>query len=46
LKNKAISSLKFGLHADGYSKGGLVDYTGIAMVHGSPGKPEAFLNAA
>ena len=28
-----------------YKKGGLVDYTGIAQVHGSPSKPEAFLNA-
>lgn len=29
----------------GYSNGGLVDYTGLAMVHGSSGAPEAFLNA-
>lgn len=29
----------------GYSQGGLVDYTGLAMVHGSNSKPEAFLNA-
>jgi TP901 family phage tail tape measure protein len=29
----------------GYSKGGYVDYTGIAAVHGKAGKPEAFLNA-
>lgn len=28
-----------------YRKGGLVDYTGLAMVHGSEGQPEAFLNA-
>ena len=28
-----------------YSTGGLVDYTGLAMVHGSYAKPEAFLNA-
>ena len=28
-----------------YSKGGLADYTGLAMVHGSPQDPEAFLNA-
>lgn len=28
-----------------YSTGGLVDYTGLAMVHGSSTKPEAFLNA-
>lgn len=31
--------------AKGYSLGGLVDYTGPAVVHGSPEKPEAFLNA-
>ena len=28
-----------------YKTGGLVDYTGLAMVHGSASKPEAFLNA-
>ena len=28
-----------------YSQGGLVDYTGVAMVHGSKTKPESFLNA-
>lgn len=28
-----------------YKKGGLVDYTGLAMVHGTPSKPEAFLSA-
>lgn len=28
-----------------FSKGGLVDYTGPAIVHGTPSKPEAFLNA-
>ena len=28
-----------------YSKGGLVDYTGVAIVHGSKSKPESFLNA-
>ena len=27
-----------------YSKGGIVDYTGLAMVHGTPSQPEAFLN--
>ena len=43
--NNAIASLKSGKHANGYSKGGIVDYTGIAVVHGTPGKPEAFLNA-
>lgn len=42
LKNKAKSSLK----RKSYSQGGLVDYTGTAIVHGSPSKPEAFLNAA
>lgn len=29
----------------GFSKGGLADYTGLAMVHGSKQNPEAFLNA-
>lgn len=28
-----------------YSAGGLVDYTGLAMVHGSKSRPESFLNA-
>lgn len=28
-----------------YSRGGIVDYTGLAMVHGSKTKPESFLNA-
>lgn len=29
----------------GYKRGGIVDYTGPAMVHGSKTQPEAFLNA-
>lgn len=29
----------------GFSQGGLVDFTGPAMVHGSTSKPEAFLSA-
>ena len=29
----------------GYNKGGYVNYTGIAAVHGKANKPEAFLNA-
>lgn len=28
-----------------YKEGGLVDYTGLAVVHGTKSKPEAFLNA-
>lgn len=28
-----------------YKEGGIVDYTGIAQVHGSPKKPEVFLDA-
>ena len=28
-----------------YANGGLVNYTGLAMVHGSPSNPEAFLSA-
>jgi hypothetical protein len=44
-RTKARNSLKSGKHSKGYSKGGIVDYTGIAVVHGTPGKPESFLNA-
>ena len=29
-----------------YAKGGLVDYTGMAMVHGSQSDPEAFLSSS
>lgn len=29
----------------GYNEGGNVDYTGQAMVHGTPSRPEAFLSA-
>jgi hypothetical protein len=28
-----------------YAKGGLADYTGLAMVHGSQSKPESFFDA-
>lgn len=28
----------------GYSDGGIIDYTGLAMLHGSPSKPEFVLN--
>lgn len=38
-KSNAIKDRK------GYSTGGLVDYTGIAIVHGSKTKPESFINA-
>lgn len=38
-KSNAIKDRK------GYSAGGLVDYTGIAIVHGSKTKPESFINA-
>lgn len=31
--------------AEAFAKGGYVNYTGLALVHGSPSKPEAFLNA-
>lgn len=42
----AKKTLKSGKHyAQGYSEGGLVDYTGVAVVHGSKTKPESFLNA-
>ena len=29
-----------------YAKGGLIDYTGLAAVHGTPGNPEMVLSAA
>lgn len=29
-----------------YSTGGIVDYTGLAVVHGTANKPEAFLNSS
>ena len=45
LINNAKKTLASGKHSKGYSKGGLVDYTGLALVHGKPGQPEAFLNA-
>ena len=35
---------KFG-GIEGYRQGGMVDYTGLAMLHGSPGRPEAVLSA-
>ena len=44
-RTSAKGSLASGTHANGYSEGGIVDYTGIAVVHGTPGKPESFLNA-
>ena len=31
--------------AEAFAKGGYVNYTGLALVHGSPSKPEAFLDA-
>lgn len=43
LKNESYEEWK---KRKGYSQGGIVDYTGTAMVHGSPSKPEAFLNAS
>ena len=49
---KAAAQKKFGdttkykiASITAYKTGGLVDYTGLAMVHGSSSKPEAFLNA-
>jgi TP901 family phage tail tape measure protein len=38
----AATKAKF--KAKGYDQGGLVDYTGYAVVHGSKRKPESFLN--
>lgn len=45
LKQSAIKSIRSGKHSKGYIEGGLVDYTGPAIVHGTPARPEAFLNA-
>ena len=43
----AIEELKRrGVKVPGYSEGGLVDFTGLAAVHGSASAPEAFLSAA
>ena len=39
-----LGNLKY-YEAKQFLKGGLVDYTGPAIVHGSKSKPEAFLNA-
>ena len=44
--NEYAARAKSSLKRKSYSQGGLVDYTGTAVVHGSPSKPEAFLNAA
>lgn len=44
-QNSAIKSLASNKHIKGYSEGGLVDYTGTAIVHGSKARPESFLNA-
>lgn len=43
--NQAKKSIRSGKHSKGYIEGGLVDYTGPAIVHGTPTRPEAFLNA-
>ena len=43
--NQAKKTLRSGKHSKGYIEGGLVDYTGPAIVHGTPARPEAFLNA-
>ena len=39
IRDAAVRSISY------YSNGGLVDYTGLAMVHGSKSRPESFLNA-
>ena len=45
MANQAKKSILSGKHSKGYIEGGLVDYTGPAIVHGTPARPEAFLNA-
>lgn len=42
---KGIQSMT-GVSLPGYSNGGLVKHTGLAAVHGSSSKPEAFLDAS
>jgi hypothetical protein len=44
IDKKKYPKAKYTLY--GFSQGGLVDYTGLAMVHGTQSKPEAFLNAS
>ena len=41
--NKKIMEQKYGMKK--YIKGGLVSYTGLAQVDGTPSRPQAFLNA-
>lgn len=41
-KLDAATKAKF--KAKGYDQGGLADYTGFAVVHGTPTKPEAYLS--
>ena len=45
VKSQALGKFGTVRKIGSYSTGGLVDYTGLAMVHGSSSKPEAFLNA-
>lgn len=45
VKSQALSKFGTVRKISSYATGGLVDYTGLAMVHGSSSKPEAFLNA-
>lgn len=42
---KIVDLLNFLILPPAYSKGGYVNHTGLAMVHGTPNKPEAFLSA-
>lgn len=43
--HRGAGSSQFAQVALAYSNGGYVDYTGVALVHGSPSAPEAFLSA-
>ena len=40
-----VRNIEYGTPVKLYATGGLVDYTGVAMVHGSKSKPESFLNS-
>lgn len=42
---KLDSATKNKFKIKGYDEGGLADYTGLAMIHGSPDKPEGFLDS-
>ena len=44
-RTAALKSRTTGKHSAGYKKGGIVDFTGPALVHGSTSAPESFFDA-